>query len=115
MAKLTVGDVARDSGVSTSAVRFYEARGLIAATRTSGNQRRFDEHAACRVRVAQVAQRIGLSINEIAHLLSTLGPNPTVNDWKRLHRELTAEAYRRIATLHHALDDISSHRKLCEL
>ncbi|MEK8103966.1 MerR family DNA-binding transcriptional regulator [Micromonospora sp. M12] len=111
----TVGDVARESGVSGSAVRFYEARGLISATRTSGNQRRFDEHAACRVKVAQVAQRIGLSINEIAHLLSTLGPNPTFDDWKRLHVGLTAEAHRRIADLHHALDDMSSHRKLCEL
>jgi MerR family transcriptional regulator, redox-sensitive transcriptional activator SoxR len=115
MAELTVGDVARESGVSSSAVRFYEARGLVAATRTSGNQRRFDEHAACRVRVAQVAQRIGLSINEIATLLGTLGPSPTFDDWKRLHTDLTAEAHRRIADLHRALDDISSDRKLCEL
>jgi MerR family redox-sensitive transcriptional activator SoxR len=115
MAELTIGDVARESGVSSSAIRFYEARGLVAASRTSGNQRRFDEHAACRVRVAQVAQRIGLSINEIATLLGTLGPDPTLDDWKRLHTELTAEAHRRIADLHHALDDISSGRKLCEL
>ncbi|MEV7987516.1 MerR family DNA-binding transcriptional regulator [Micromonospora sp. NPDC085948] len=115
MASFTVGDVARDSGVSSSAVRFYEARGLITAIRTSGNQRRFDDHAACRVRVAQVAQRIGLSINEIATLLGTLGPSPTFDDWKRLHTELTTEAHRRIAELHQTLDDISSHRKLCEL
>lgn len=115
MAELTVGDVARRSGVSGSAIRFYEARGLISATRTSGNQRRFDEHAACRVRVAQVAQRIGLSVNEIATLLSTLGPSPAFDDWRRIHLELTAEAQRRIAELHHALDDISSQRKLCEI
>ncbi len=115
MAAFTVGDVARDSGVSGSAVRFYESRGLISATRTSGNQRRFDDHAACRVKVARVAQRIGLSIDEIGTLLGTLGPDPTVEDWTRLHAELTAEAHRRITELHGALDDISSRRKLCEL
>lgn len=114
MSGFTVGEVARDSGVSSSAIRFYADRGLIPATRTRGNQRRFDENAACRVRVAQVAQRIGLSIAEIADLLATLGPAPAIEDWTRVHAALTAEANRRITELHTALDAITSGRKLCD-
>ena len=60
MGTLTVGEVARESGVSGSAVRFYERQGLVRAARTGGNQRRFDSDAACRIRVARVAQRVGL-------------------------------------------------------
>src|SRR3990170_8336815 len=114
MSGFTVGEVARNSGVSSSAIRFYADRGLIPTTRTRGNQRRFDETAACRVRVAQVAQRIGLSIAEIADLLATLGPAPAIEDWTRVHAALTAEANRRITELHTALDAITSGRKLCE-
>jgi MerR family transcriptional regulator, redox-sensitive transcriptional activator SoxR len=112
---LTVGEVARESGVSGSAIRFYEREGLIAATRTGGNQRRFGSEAACRVRVARVAQRIGLSVQEIRGLLDALPREPDLADWQRLHERLTAEAERRIAELHAALDDIRSGRRLCDL
>ncbi|MDG4804517.1 MerR family transcriptional regulator [Micromonospora sp. WMMD980] len=112
---LTVGEVAREAGVSGSAIRFYERQGLIEAGRTSGNQRRFGPDAACRVRVARVAQRIGLSVGEIRDLLAALPPEPALTDWQRLHGRLTAEAERRIAELHAALDDVRSGRRLCDL
>ncbi|PTA42534.1 transcriptional regulator [Micromonospora sp. RP3T] len=115
MGMLTVGEVAREAGASGSAIRFYERQGLIAASRTSGNQRRFGPDAACRVRVARVAQRIGLSVGEIRDLLAALPPEPDLADWQRLHDRLTAEAERRIAELHAALDDIRSGRRLCDL
>lgn len=115
MSTLTVGEVARESGVSGSAIRFYEREGLITATRTSGNQRRFGSEAACRVRVARAAQRIGLTVGEIRDLLAALPPEPDLADWQRLHDRLAAEAERRIAELHRALDDIRSGRRLCEL
>jgi MerR family transcriptional regulator, redox-sensitive transcriptional activator SoxR len=114
-AGLTVGQVARESGVSSSAVRFYEAQGLIAASRTAGNQRRFDDHAACRVKVARVAQRIGLSVSEVRDMLATLPGEPTLEDWQGLYGRLIAEANRRIAELNAVLADITSGRKLCEL
>jgi hypothetical protein len=60
-ASVTVSDLARDSGVSASAVRFYEDNGLITAERTPGNQRRFSPGDACRIKVIRVAQRVGLS------------------------------------------------------
>lgn len=111
---LTVSEVARDSGVSASAVRFYETHGLITATRTTGNQRRFDIHAACRVKVARVAQRVGLTVAEIRALLEGLPANPRPADWLQLQDALAAEATRRIAELHGVVGDITSSRRLCE-
>ncbi|MFF0469141.1 MerR family transcriptional regulator [Micromonospora zamorensis] len=115
MGALTVGEVAHESGVSGSAVRFYERQGLIMAARTGGNQRRFGPDAACRIRVARVAQRVGLTVNDIRELLATLPPAPEPTDWQEVHDRLTAEAERRIRELHAALDDIGSGRRLCDL
>lgn len=103
----TVSDVARESGVAASAVRFYERHGLIHSLRTPGNQRRFDDDAACRVKLARVAQRVGLSIAEIGELLSTLPRDATLEEWQRLHGVLATEGERRIAELRAALDETS--------
>ncbi|MBU1800904.1 MAG: MerR family transcriptional regulator [Actinobacteria bacterium] len=111
----TVADVAAESGVAASAIRFYERHGLIQARRTTGNQRRFDEDAACRVKVARVAQRIGMRLVEIKDLLDSLPPDADLIEWQRVHRVLVEEGQRRIAELNAALDDITSGRKLCEL
>jgi DNA-binding transcriptional MerR regulator len=61
-----VAEVARESGVAASAVRYYEEHGLIKAERTSGNQRRFSTTAPCQIKIALVAQRVGLTLREIA-------------------------------------------------
>lgn len=112
---LTVSQVAAASGVAPSAVRFYEKHGLIRGVRTSGNQRRFGPEAACRVRVAIVAQRLGFSISEIADLLADLPTTPQERDWARVHAILTAETERRIADLHANLRLISSGEPLCAI
>lgn len=114
-AGLTVGEVARQSGVNASAVRFYERQGLVAATRTSGNQRRFGADAPCRIRTARVAQRIGLHVSEIRDLLAGLPQDPTTEDWQRLHAALVQEARRRITELNAWLDEVVCGRKLCEM
>lgn len=111
----TVSDVAQESGVAASAIRFYEKHGIIAGVRTSGNQRRFDDSAACRVKVARVAQRIGYSVAEIAELLSTLPRTPQLADWERLHRTLVVEAEQRIADINTQLTALKSDGRLCEL
>ncbi|WP_238019621.1 MerR family transcriptional regulator [Dactylosporangium sp. AC04546] len=112
---LTVSDVAAESGVAASAVRFYERQGLIHAARTGGNQRRFERDAVCRVKVARVAQRVGLSVAEIREMLDTLPVEPGLDDWLRLRVQLADEAHRRIASLEAVLDDIASEQKLCDL
>ncbi len=115
--RLTVGELARASGVAASAVRFYEAHGLITGERTDGNQRRFRESDACRIKVIRVAQRIGLSVAEIKGFLDDLPDTqePLPADWRRLAERLVNEATERIRRLTSVLDDITSGDKLCEL
>ncbi|WP_066372258.1 MerR family transcriptional regulator [Herbidospora mongoliensis] len=112
---LTVGDLARASGVAPSAVRFYEAHGLLSAERTSGNQRRFHDADVCRTKVIRVAQRVGLSVAEIKQVLDELPPDPAPEDWQRLAESLVAEAHRRIQHLQQVLGEITGGGKLCEL
>ena len=96
-ATLSIGDLARRTGLSVSAIRFYEARGLVRALRSSGNQRRFMRADIRRLSFALIAQRLGLSLSEIEAELSTLphGQAPTIAEWRaigaRLHGVLAAK------------------------
>jgi MerR family transcriptional regulator, redox-sensitive transcriptional activator SoxR len=85
---ITIGDLSARSGVATSALRFYEKRGLIQSERTAGNQRRYARSQLRRVAFIRAAQRVGLSIDEIREAMSTLPDNrtPTKADWARLSR-----------------------------
>ena len=85
---LTVGEVAERSGFSTSALRFYESKGLIQASRTSGNQRRYERNVLRRLAFIRAAQNIGVSLDEITRALAGLpnGRVPTRADWSRLSR-----------------------------
>lgn len=71
---LSVGEVARRSGVAVSALHFYEAKGLISCWRNAGNQRRYARHVLRRVALIRVAQRVGLPS----------GKAPAARDWRRL-------------------------------
>jgi MerR family transcriptional regulator, redox-sensitive transcriptional activator SoxR len=115
--ELTVGDLARASGVAPSAVRFYEKHGLVTAERTSGNQRRFYEVDACLIKIIRVAQRVGLSVAEIRELMSDLPDRReiTIDDWFRLRTRLEREVRERIQALTEVLDDLTSEQKLCEV
>src|SRR5690349_23275811 len=88
MTALTIGQLADRSGVATSAIRFYESKGLIASVRTTGNQRRYEQSTLRRVAFIRTAQRVGLSLDEIGAALATLphGRAPTRSDWRRLSR-----------------------------
>lgn len=111
----TVGEVAAECGVAASAVRFYEQHGVITAVRTAGDQRRFDESAACRIRVAKLAQRVGLTVREIAEIFAGLPPQPQPADWGRIAERLIAEAEARTAALKSHLAGMRSGARLCEL
>ena len=69
---LTVGEVARRSGVAVSTLHFYEAQGLISAWRNAGNQRRYAREVLRRVAVIKVAQRAGVPLKDIRSALDTL-------------------------------------------
>ena len=83
---LTIGDLAARSGIRTSALRFYESRGLITSQRTTGNQRRYPREMLRRVAAIRAAQILGLTLEEIEKALSQLPESRTPNqgDWERL-------------------------------
>jgi MerR family redox-sensitive transcriptional activator SoxR len=83
---LTIGELAARSGVAPSALRYYERLGLIRAGRTGGNQRRYERAELRRVAFIRIAQRVGVSLEEIAAALAGLPDNrtPTKADWARL-------------------------------
>jgi excisionase family DNA binding protein len=69
---LTIGELARRTGLSVSAIRFYEQRGLVTAVRTGGNQRRFPRADIRKLSFALIAQQLGLTLSEISAELATL-------------------------------------------
>ncbi len=86
MDTITIGDLAARSGVAQSALRYYERLGLIRATRTTGNQRRYARPELRRVSFIRIAQQIGVSLEEIRDALASLPEErtPTKADWARL-------------------------------
>ena len=100
-ALLTISEVSRRSGVAASALRFYEDRDLISSERAGSGHRRYERSVLRRIAFIVFAQRIGLTLGEIAEQLSKLPPNraPTRSDWSRLSNGWTARIDERIAEL----------------
>jgi MerR family redox-sensitive transcriptional activator SoxR len=98
---LTIGEVARRSGVAASALRFYEDRGLIDADRAGSGHRRYPRPVLRRIAFIVFAQRVGLTLAEIAGELAELPPDraPGRRDWSRLSSRWTARIDQRIAEL----------------
>jgi MerR family transcriptional regulator, redox-sensitive transcriptional activator SoxR len=98
---LTIGEVSRRSGVASSALRFYEERGLISSERAGSGHRRYQRPVLRRIAFIVFAQRIGLTLEEIGAELAKLPPDraPTRRDWSRLSRNWTARIDQRIAEL----------------
>lgn len=98
---LTIGELAERSGVATSALRFYEARGLIAAERTGAGHRRYPRPVIRRVAFIVFAQRVGLTLDEIGAELARLPADraPRRGDWGRLTASWSARIDARIAEL----------------
>jgi MerR family redox-sensitive transcriptional activator SoxR len=106
---LTIGELARRSGVATSALRFYESRGLISSQRTAGNQRRYERAMLRRVAFIRIAQQVGISLDEIQRALDGLpgGHVPTKRDWERLSRGWRDQLDQRIETLTRLRDELT--------
>jgi MerR family redox-sensitive transcriptional activator SoxR len=107
---LAIGEVAERSGLATSAVRFYESQGLVHSTRTEGGQRRYERDALRRLAFIRVAQRVGLSLDEVRNALHALPDQrtPTVRDWARLSKEWRPRLDEQIAVLTKLRDELSS-------
>jgi MerR family redox-sensitive transcriptional activator SoxR len=98
---IAIGELAARTGVAVSAIRFYEAKGLLAALRSGGGQRRFLRADIRRVSFILIAQQMGLSLEEIAAELAGLpaGRTPNAADWTRISTGLRARIDARIEAL----------------
>jgi len=81
---LTVGQVAKRSGVAVSTIHFYEVKGLITSWRTNGNQRRYPRSVLRQVSIIKVAQQLGIPLAEVKETLGPLPTDqiPTAKDWQ---------------------------------
>ncbi|WP_330335932.1 redox-sensitive transcriptional activator SoxR [Streptomyces sp. NBC_00557] len=106
--ELTVGELARRSGVTTSALRFYEREGLISSHRTAGNQRRYSRDMLRRVAFIRVSQRVGIPLSVIRDALSVLptGRAPSREEWAALSAHWRADLDRRIQQLLKLRDEL---------
>jgi MerR family redox-sensitive transcriptional activator SoxR len=107
-AELSVGEVARRSGLTVATLHFYEAKGLIFPLRTAGNQRRYARSVLRRLAVIKVAQRVGMPLSSIGDALRALPSQrtPGVSDWRRLSKHWKQELDERIQTLMHLRDQL---------
>jgi MerR family redox-sensitive transcriptional activator SoxR len=105
---LTIGELARRTGLTVSAIRFYEAKKLIEPLRTGGNQRRFLRADIRRLSFILIAQRLGLSLSEIAGAIENLphGRTPTAGDWLQISRSLGNRIDNEIARLQKVRDTL---------
>ena len=107
--RITIGELAARSGVATSALRFYEERGLIAAERSSGNQRMYPRPTLRRVAFIRAAQEVGLTLDDIGQALAALPADrtPMKRDWERLSRAWRGRLDERIAELERLRDTLT--------
>ena len=106
--RLPPSETARRAGVTVSTLHFYERKGLIESTRTSGNQRRYHRDVLRRIAFIKVAQHIGVSLGTIKDALDTLPRHsaPSKHDWTRLSRRWRADLDERIAKAQDLRDPI---------
>lgn len=105
---LSIGDLARRTGLSVSAIRFYETKGLISPRRSPGGQRRFLRADLRRLSFILIVQQLGFSIRDIKTALKALpdGRTPTQADWTTLSRRMRTELNDRIGKLTRLRDQL---------
>jgi len=107
---LAIGEVAARTGVSVSALRFYEREGLLHASRSDGGQRRYPRDVLRRVSFVRIAQQVGLTLEEVRDALGTLPDDrtPTKRDWARLSAAWRPRLDEQIAELVRLRDNLTS-------
>jgi MerR family redox-sensitive transcriptional activator SoxR len=107
---MTIGDLAARTGLSVSAIRFYEAKGLVQPFRSAGGQRRFLRSDIRRLSFALIAQQLGFTVPQIAAELAQLpqGRTPTQADWRRIGKAVRQAIDQRIAALERTRDNLDN-------
>jgi len=106
--ELTPGQVAERTGITVSALHFYEREGLVSSTRTAGNQRRYRRDVLRRIGFIRVSQSVGIPLARIREALESLPDDrvPTKADWTRLSRHWRRDLDARIDQLQRLRDDL---------
>jgi MerR family redox-sensitive transcriptional activator SoxR len=107
--QLTIGAVAERAGVAPSALRFYEAEGLITSVRADSGHRRFHREVLRRIAFIRVAQQVGLSLADIRSALALLpdARTPTKRDWEKLSTSWRPRIDEQIAQLERMRDRLT--------
>ena len=107
---MTIGEVTRRSGFAASALRYYEREGLLSATRTGGQQRRYERSVLRRLAFIRAARNIGLGLEEVREALDELpaGRTPTKADWTRMSRSWRYRLDEQIDALERLRDGLDS-------
>lgn len=108
--RLQIGEIVRRSGFAASALRFYEAQGLISAGRSPGGQRTYERGVLRRLAFIRAAANVGLSLEEIREEMSRLPSNrtPTKADWQKISRHWRRRIDEQIAALERLRDGLDS-------
>lgn len=106
---LSVGEVARRSGLAISAIHFYESKGLISSFRSAGNQRRYTPDVLRYLAIIKVAQRAGIPLDEIQQALGEYRPGfrVTAAQWKVVESKWRKSLDERITTLQRLRDEMT--------
>jgi len=106
--EITIGQMAKRTGLAVSAIRYYETQGLITANRNRGGHRRFARAQVRRVSFILIAQQFGLTLPQIKTVLGDLPDNrtPTAKDWERISKGLRVHLDKRIAKLQQMRDSL---------
>ncbi len=98
---LSIGQLARRTGLAVSAIRYYETQGLVRPARNAGGQRRFLRSDIRRLSFVRIAQQFGFTLPKISALMATLpeGRTPTKRDWEKISREFRTELDAQILSL----------------
>jgi MerR family redox-sensitive transcriptional activator SoxR len=107
---IPIGELARRAGIAASALRFYEAQGLLSSQRSEGGRRHYARSDLRRVAFIRAAQAVGLSLEQIAAALRSLpgGRTPTQADWTRLSRSWKPLLDAQIAALTRLRDQLDA-------
>jgi MerR family redox-sensitive transcriptional activator SoxR len=107
---LPIGQLSSRSGAAPSALRFYEDVGLIASTRSAGNQRRYARATLRRVAFILAARNLGVSLADVRDALATLPVDrtPRAGDWARMSATWRRRLNARIAELERLRDQLTS-------
>jgi MerR family redox-sensitive transcriptional activator SoxR len=105
---LTIGDLARRTGLAVSAIRFYETHGIVAPLRNAGGHRRYDRADIRRLSFVMACQRLGFPLAEIAGHLAALPADRAPNraDWTRIAKTMRSSIDARLHALHSLRDKL---------